>query len=116
MDTPKETNPVDRREFVKRAAVTAAGFLTEGQQSQSSDHDHEHQAVPSDVALRVKALESLLIEKGMVDPAALDAAVDLYENKIGPRNGARVVARAWVDPTYKERLLGDKTGTAAIAE
>jgi nitrile hydratase subunit alpha len=77
-------------------------------------HDHDHQAVPSDLALRVKALESLLVEKGLVDRAALDAIVDAYETKIGPRNGARVVARAWVDPEYKKRLLTD--ATAAIAE
>ena len=77
-------------------------------------HDHSHQTVPSDVALRVKALESLLVEKGLVDPAALDALIDTYEHKIGPRNGARVVARAWVDPAYRERLLTD--ATAAIAE
>jgi nitrile hydratase len=77
-------------------------------------HDHEHQAVPSDPTLRVKALESLLVEKGLVDPAALDAVVDTFENKIGPRNGARVVARAWVDPAYKARLLAD--APAAIAE
>ena len=57
------------------------------------DHHHEHQVVPSDPALRTKALESLLVEKGLVDRAALDALVDAYENKIGPRNGARVVAR-----------------------
>jgi nitrile hydratase subunit alpha len=81
-----------------------------------SDHDHEdaHSAVPSDVALRVTALESLLVEKGLVDPAALDALVETYEHKIGPRNGAKVVARAWVDPSYKKRLLTD--ATAAIAE
>ena len=77
-------------------------------------HDHDHQAVPSDLALRVKAIESLLVEKGLVDRAALDAIVDAYETKIGPRNGARVVARAWVDPAYKKRLLTD--ATAAIAE
>ncbi len=77
-------------------------------------HDHEHQAVPSDLTLRVKALESLLVEKGLVDRAALDALVDTYEHKVGPRNGARVVARAWVDPAYKQRLLTDST--AAIAE
>jgi len=75
---------------------------------------HEHQAVPSDLTLRVKALESLLVEKGLVDPAALDVLIDTYENKVGPRNGARVVARAWVDPGFKERLLSN--GTAAIAE
>ena len=78
-------------------------------------HDHhEHQAVPSDLALRVKALESLLVDKGIVDRAALDAIVDAYETKIGPRNGARVVARAWVDPDYRRRLLTD--ANAAIAE
>jgi nitrile hydratase len=64
--------------------------------------------------LRVKSLESLLVEKGLVDPAALDALIDAYEHKIGPRNGAQVVARAWVDPGYKQRLLAN--GTAAIAE
>ena len=78
------------------------------------DHDHDHQTVPSDVALRVKALESLLVEKGIVDRAALDLVVDTYETRIGPRNGARVVAKAWVDPAYKQRLLAD--GSAAIAE
>ena len=78
------------------------------------DHDHDHQVVPSDLALRVKALESLLVEKGLVDPAALDALIDTYEHKVGPRNGARVVARAWVDPAYKKRLMTD--ATAAIAE
>ena len=77
-------------------------------------HEHDHQAVPSDPALRVKALESLLVEKGLVDRAALDALVDAYEHKIGPRNGARVVARAWSDPTYKQRLLNN--ADAAIAE
>jgi nitrile hydratase len=66
------------------------------------------------MALRVKALESLLVEKGLVDPAALDAIVDHYEHRVGPRNGARVVARAWTDPAYKARLLQD--ATAAIAE
>lgn len=81
------------------------------------DHDHHHdheQEPPSDIALRVKALESLLVEKGLVDPAALDAIVDHYENKVGPRNGARVVAKAWSDPAYLERLRAD--ATAAIAE
>ncbi len=76
-------------------------------------HGHDHQVVPSDLALRVKALESLLVEKGLVDPAALDAIVDTYERKIGPRNGARVVARAWVDPAYKQRLLADATSATA---
>ena len=78
------------------------------------DHKHDHQTVPSDLALRVKALESILVEKGLVDPAALDALIDTYKHKVGPRNGARVVARAWVDPAYKKRLLAD--ATPAIAE
>ncbi len=78
------------------------------------EHTHEHSTVPSDPTLRVKALESLLVEKGLVDPAALDAVIDTFENKIGPRNGARVVARAWVDPAYKQRLLAD--AASAIAE
>jgi nitrile hydratase subunit alpha len=80
------------------------------------DHDHDDagKAVPSDLALRATALESLLIEKGLVDSAALDALVETYEHEIGPRNGAKVVARAWVDPSYKKRLLAD--ATAAIAE
>jgi len=79
-------------------------------------HDHEDhgQEPPSDIALRVKALESLLVEKGLVDPAALDAIVDYYETRIGPRNGARVVAKAWSDPAFRARLLAD--ATAAIAE
>lgn len=81
--------------------------------SHEHDHDH-HQALPSDPALRVKALESLLVEKGMVDRAGLDALVDTYEHKIGPRNGARVVARAWVDAAYRERLLAN--ANSAIAE
>lgn len=83
------------------------------------DHDdshghRDHSTVPSDPALRVKALESLLVEKGLVDPAALDAIIDAYEHKIGPRNGAKVVARAWTDSAFKARLLED--GTAAIGE
>ena len=78
-------------------------------------HDHDRgQQPPPVTALRVKALESLLVEKGLVDPAALDALIDYYENKVGPRNGARVVARAWTDPAYKARLVTD--ATAAIAE
>lgn len=85
-----------------------------------SGHDHHHhhdgegQDPPSDMTLRVKALESLLVEKGIVDPAALDAIIETYEHKVGPRNGSRVVARAWRDPAYKARLLED--ATAAIAE
>src|SRR5688500_19828738 len=87
-----------------------------------SGHGHRHDEGTvgengqplSDPALRVKALESLLTEKGLVDPRALDELIDTYETKVGPRNGARVVARAWADPAYKERLLADAGD--AIAE
>ena len=78
------------------------------------DHVREHDKPLSGPALRVKALESLLVEKGLVDPKALDAVIDLYETKVGPHNGARIVARAWTDPAYKQRLLTD--ATAAIDE
>jgi len=78
------------------------------------EHGPDGQEPPSDIALRVRALESLLVEKGLVDPAALDAIVETYEHKVGPRNGARVVARAWADPAFKARLLRD--AAAAIAE
>jgi nitrile hydratase subunit alpha len=78
------------------------------------DHDHDHNAPDAGPTLRVKALETLLVEKGLVDPIALDALVDTYEHKVGPRNGARVVARAWVDAAFKARLLGD--AVAAIEE
>jgi nitrile hydratase len=67
-----------------------------------------------DIALRVEALESILVEKGYVDPAALDVIISTYEHEVGPRNGAKVVARAWVDPDYRRRLLTD--ATSAIAE
>jgi nitrile hydratase len=80
----------------------------------SKDHDHDHDYQPSDISLRVKAVESLLVEKGLIDREAIDKLVDAYENKIGPHNGARVVARAWSDPEFKNRLLAD--GTKAIAE
>ena len=78
------------------------------------DHDHDHGSDLSEAAVRVRALETILTQKGYVDPAALDLIVETYETKIGPRNGAQVVARAWVDPDYHARLLAD--GTAAIAE
>jgi nitrile hydratase len=85
------------------------------------DHDHSHHSHPEadgsplpEIALRVKALESILVEKGYVDPAAIDAIVETYETRIGPRNGARVVAKAWSDPAFLDRLRND--ATAAIAE
>ena len=76
-------------------------------------HDHDHGSALDPMTLRVKALESLLVEKGYIDPAALDVLIDTYETKIGPRNGARVVARAWVDPAFRDWLRQD--ATAAIA-
>ena len=100
------------RRDVLTAAVTVAG-ATATQDLAHAD-DHAHSEVPSDVTLRVKSLESLLVEKGLINQAAIDALIDIYEHKVGPRNGARVVARAWVDPAYKQRLLA--SGTAAIGE
>jgi nitrile hydratase len=106
------------RRGMLKTVVTAAGAAMTNDlahaQEQNHEHEHSHQAVPSDPALRVKSLESLLVEKGLVDRAALDTLIDSYEHKIGPRNGARVVARAWIDPAYKHRLLTDTD--AAIAE
>jgi len=78
------------------------------------DHHHDHTEPPSDLELRVKALESLLVEKGLVNPATLDTIIDTYEHKVGPQNGAQVVAKAWTDPEFKERLLRD--ATAAVSE
>ncbi|TCR66975.1 nitrile hydratase subunit alpha [Bosea sp. BK604] len=77
-------------------------------------HDHEHDNHFTPIEARVRALESLMVEKGYVDPAALDVIIDTYETKVGPRNGARVVAKAWSDPAYAARLKQD--ATAAIAE
>jgi nitrile hydratase len=104
-----------RRDFLTATATAAGAAATQNvTHAQEQEHGHDHQAVPSDLTLRVKSLESLLVEKGLVDRAALDALIDTYEHKVGPRNGARVVARAWRDPTYKQRLLTD--ADAAIAE
>lgn len=82
----------------------------------SHDHKHEdaHSHLPSDPELRVKAIETLLLQKGLIDSETLDELIDTYENKIGPQNGAKVVAKAWVDESYKKRLLED--ATAAIRE
>jgi nitrile hydratase len=77
-------------------------------------HDHHHERPKSELELRTEALEALLAEKGLVSTDAVDAVVELYENDIGPQNGAQVVARAWTDPAYKTRLLAN--GAAAIAE
>jgi nitrile hydratase len=102
-----------RRGFLK-AAATAAGAAAGATTASGLAQGQEHQAIPSDLTLRVKSLESLLVEKGLVDRAALDALVDTFEHKVGPRNGARVVAKAWNDPAYKQRLLADPDH--AIAE
>jgi nitrile hydratase len=86
--------------------------MTDHDNHPKHDHDHEHSEL-SPLDLRVRALETLLTEKGYVDPAALDLLIDTYQTKIGPRNGARVVARAWGDPEFRHWLLGD--AAAAIA-
>jgi nitrile hydratase len=80
----------------------------------SHDHEDAHSLLPSDPELRVKAIESLLLSKGLVDAKTLDELIDTYENKIGPQNGAKVVAKAWIDNNYKKRLLAD--ATSAIRE
>ena len=77
-------------------------------------HDHAHSHLPSDPELRVKAVETLLLNKGLIDSKTLDELIDTYEHRIGPKNGANVVAKAWVDPEYKKRLLID--ATSAIKE
>ena len=79
----------------------------------SSSHDHPHSLLPSDPALRVQALETLLVEKGLIDAASIDEIIDTYENKIGPQNGAIVVAKAWIDFDFREALLRDATATVA---
>jgi nitrile hydratase len=102
----------------RRDLLTPSGAAPDLAQPQEHEHEHEHghdhQAVPSDPALRVKALESLLVAKGLVDRAALDELIDTYEHRVGPRSGARVVARAWTEADYKRRLLTD--ADAAISE
>ena len=82
--------------------------------NEGHSHHHNHSVLPEEPELRVKAIETLLIQKGLIDPDTLNELIDTYENKIGPKNGARVVAKAWVDGSYKERLL--KNSTKAIEE
>jgi nitrile hydratase subunit alpha len=98
----------------RRGFMTAVATVAGAAAAPAHAQEHVHQELPSDMALRVKSIESLLVEKGLIDRAAVDAMVDIYENKVGPRNGARVVARAWVDPAFRQRLLAN--GTAAIGE
>jgi nitrile hydratase len=81
-------------------------------QQHHESHEHEHGSDLSEMQLRVRALETILLEKGYIDRAALDELIEIYETKIGPRNGARVVAKAWVDPDFRRWLFAD--GTAAI--
>jgi nitrile hydratase subunit alpha len=90
------------------------GDATRSTLGESGMSAERHAAPETGPAVRVKALESLLAEKGLIDPTALDLLVETYEKRIGPRNGAKVVARAWLDPAYKARLLQD--ASAAIAE
>lgn len=112
-DSPRDQKPdVDRRDFLKTVTTGAAGAVAGasslGAQAPAPHAQSQgHQVVPSDPALRTKALESLLVEKGYVDSATLDAFVDTFQHKVGPQNGAKVVARAWVDPAFKKRLLTD---------
>jgi nitrile hydratase len=110
----RDGGKIGRRKFLKSAAVGVAAVsgtaMSKAQDAENSDHQH----VPSDIALRVKALETVLTGKNLVDPSVLDEVVDRYQNRIGPQNGAKVVAKAWVDSDYKARLLGD--GSAAIGE
>ena len=110
----RDGQKIGRRKFLKGAAVGAAAVSSTAISNAQDAGDGDHQNVPSDIALRVKALETVLTEKNLIDPSALDEVVDQYENRIGPQNGAKVVAKAWVDSDYKARLLDD--GTAAIGE
>jgi nitrile hydratase len=111
----KRAMSTTRRDFLTAAATAAGATAAQNlAHAKEPEHGHDHQAVPSDLTLRVKSLESLLVEKGLVDRAALDALIDTYEHKVGPRNGARVVARAWINPDYKQRLLAN--ADTAIAE
>ena len=88
--------------------------MSDLKKNEEHSHHHNHSVLPEEPELRVKAIETLLIQKGLIDPDTLNELIDTYENKIGPKNGARVIAKAWVDDSYKERLL--KNSTKAIEE
>ena len=112
------TDPPQRAPDTANYPISTAGLYSSYNHrglsmSEHHDHDHEHK-IPADVALRVKALETALTNRGYVNRETLDAIVDAYENRVGPRNGAQVVARAWSDPAFKKRLLDN--ATAAIGE
>ena len=88
--------------------------MSDLKKNEGHSHHHNHSVLPEEPELRVKAIETLLIQKGLIDPDTLNELIDTYENKIGPKNGARVIAKAWGDDSYKERLL--KNSTKAIEE
>jgi nitrile hydratase len=104
---------VSRREFLKKSSVAASTVVAGS--SASIGHTHEadvHKHEQSDFTLRTKALVSVLTRKNLINPASMDAVIDFYENKVGPHIGAKVVARSWVDPDYRERLLNDARAVA----
>jgi len=106
--------PITRRDFLAGSATVASTAAPDFSHAAEHGHDHPHTDLPSDMALRVKTIESLMVEKGLVDAAAIDALVQLHETRVGPRNGARVVAKAWIDAEFKQKLLAN--GTKVIAE
>src|SRR5215211_4687016 len=93
--------------LIARMGLIQAGDCGSNNDMSDHEHDHGHSSELSEMQLRVRALETILTEKGYVDPAALDAIIEAYETKIGPHNGAKVVAKAWVDPSFKRALLDD---------
>jgi nitrile hydratase len=104
---------VSRREFIKKSTVAASTVVAGSAASVGHTHEadqHEHEQ--SDFTLRAKALVSVLTKKNLINPATMDAVIDFYENKVGPHIGAKVVARSWVDPDYRERLLADARAVA----
>ena len=104
-------NGSKKNKIANRKAIDDAVAVAQVKKNTSDD---EHQHLPSDISLRVKALETVLTEKKLIDPSVLDKVIDRYENRVGPQNGAKVVAKAWIDSDYKRKLLDD--GTSAIGE
>ena len=102
----------DKRDLKSTSTPSAENGFTQEIQNKGKGISHSH--VPSDISLRVKALETVLAQKKIIDPEVLDKVVDRYQNQVGPQNGAKIVAKAWIDSDYKERLLKD--GSSAIAE
>jgi nitrile hydratase subunit alpha len=116
MTVPKDwRQTLDAVQYLKRKRLhPAEPHMHDDHDHHGHDHSHDHGSEISPMEARVRALETVLTEKGYIDPKALDVLIDTYETKIGPRNGARVVAKAWTDPAYRARLMTD--ATAAIAE